>query len=146
TGGVPPSETRPETIRLAVGDSPGAEDLTERLPPPRPRGGGEGEKRGRIAGYERVEQAQERGQFAVRGGIIDIFPSTGREPVRLELFGDEIESIRAFSPFPQRTLPPLESAVVFPAAERRLDLVEPWLEDEPRPAPEDLVAPFPGAD
>ncbi len=129
--GVPPPEAQSETIRLTVGDSPGVEDLAERLA---------------LAGYERVEQAQERGQFAVRGGIVDIFPSTGREPVRLELFGDEVESIRAFSAFTQRTLHPLESAVVFPAAERRLDLVEPWLEDEPRPAPEDLVAPFPGAD
>jgi transcription-repair coupling factor (superfamily II helicase) len=130
TGGVPPSETRPETIRLAVGDSPGAEDLTERLA---------------LAGYERVEQAQERGQFAVRGGIIDIFPSTGREPVRLELFGDEIESIRAFSAFTQRTLHPLDGAIVYPAAERRLDLVEPWVEEEPRPLPDDLVTPLPNA-
>jgi transcription-repair coupling factor (superfamily II helicase) len=129
--GVPPPEARPETIRLAVGDSPGVEALAERLS---------------LAGYERVEQAQERGQFAVRGGIVDIFPSTGREPLRLELFGDEVESIRAFSAFTQRTLHPLDGAVVFPAAERRLDLVEPWLEDEPRPAPADLGAPFAGAD
>ena len=70
---------------------------------------------------------------------MDIFPSTGREPVRLELFGDEVESLRAFSAFTQRTLHPLDGAVVYPAAERRLDLVEPWLEDEPRPAPDDLV-------
>src|SRR5829696_2748049 len=129
--GVPPKETRPETIRLRVGDSPGSEELVERLA---------------LAGYERVEQAQERGQFAVRGGIVDVYPSTGREPVRLELFGDEIESIRAFSAFTQRTLHPLDGALIYPAAERRLDLVEPWLEDEPRPAPEDLVPPLPAAD
>jgi transcription-repair coupling factor (superfamily II helicase) len=129
--GVPPVATRPEAIRLAVGDSPGVEGLTERLA---------------LAGYERVEQAQERGQFAVRGGILDIFPSTGREPVRLELFGDEIESIRAFSAFTQRTLHPLQGALVYPAAERRLDLVEPWLSEEPRPAPNDLVAPLPRVD
>src|SRR6266550_2041175 len=48
--------------------------------------------------YERVEQAQERGQFAFRGGIVDVYPTTGREPLRIELFGDEVESIRAFSP------------------------------------------------
>jgi transcription-repair coupling factor (superfamily II helicase) len=131
TEGVPPVEARPETIRLAVGDSPGVEGLSERLA---------------LAGYERVEQAQERGQFAVRGGILDIFPSTGREPVRLELFGDEIESIRAFSAFTQRTLHPLEGAFVYPAAERRLDLVEPWSSEEPRPAPEDLVVPLPRVD
>jgi transcription-repair coupling factor (superfamily II helicase) len=129
--GLPPAHGRPETIRLAVGDSPGIEELAERLA---------------LAGYERVEQAQERGQFAVRGGILDVFPSTGREPVRLEFFGDEIESIRAFSAFTQRTLHPLDGALIYPAAERRLDLVEPWLEDEPRPAPEDLVPPLPAAD
>jgi transcription-repair coupling factor (superfamily II helicase) len=129
--GMPPKETRPETIRLRTGDEPGVDELAERLS---------------LAGYERVEQAQERGQFAVRGGILDVFPSTGREPVRLELFGDEIESIRAFSAFTQRTLHPLEEAVIYPAVERRLDLVEPWLEDEPRPAPDDLVRPLPGID
>jgi transcription-repair coupling factor (superfamily II helicase) len=129
--GMPPKETRPEAIRLRAGDEPGVEELAERLA---------------LAGYERVEQAQERGQFAVRGGILDVFPSTGREPVRLELFGDEIESIRAFSAFTQRTLTPLEEAAIYPAAERRLDLVEPWLEDAPRPAPDDLVRPLPGLD
>jgi transcription-repair coupling factor (superfamily II helicase) len=129
--GVPPPSARPETIRLRPADEPGVEELTERLA---------------LSGYERVEQAQERGQFAVRGGIVDVFPSTGREPVRLELFGDQIESVRAFSAFTQRTLHPLEEALIYPAAERRLDLVEPWLEEEPRPAPRDLVAPLPAPD
>ena len=125
--GVPPPDRRPETIRLRPGDEPGVEELAERLA---------------LAGYERVEQAEERGQFAVRGGIVDLFPSTGREPIRLELFGDEIESVRAFSAFTQRTLHTLEEAVVYPAAERRLDLVEPWIEDEPAPVPRDLVRPL----
>jgi transcription-repair coupling factor (superfamily II helicase) len=129
--GIPAAVARPETIRLRVGDEPGIEALAERLA---------------LAGYERVEQAQERGQFAVRGGIEDIFPSTGREPVRLEFFGDEVESVRAFSAFTQRTLHPVDEAVVYPAAERRLDLMEPWLEDGPRPAPGDLVRPLPQID
>jgi transcription-repair coupling factor (superfamily II helicase) len=129
--GVPPVEARPETIRLRTGDEIDVENLSERLA---------------LAGYERVEQAQERGQFALRGGIVDVFPSTGREPVRIELFGDEVESIRAFSAYTQRTLHPVEDALVYPAAERRLDLVEPWLEEEPRPAPNDLVAPLPAPD
>src|SRR5688572_19163062 len=85
--GVPAPSTRPETIRLRVGDEPGVEELAERLA---------------LSGYDRSEQAEERGQFAVRGGILDVFPSTGREPIRLELFGDEIVSIRAFSAFTQR--------------------------------------------
>ncbi|HEX2112713.1 MAG TPA: transcription-repair coupling factor [Gaiellaceae bacterium] len=126
--GVPPPEARAETIRLRVGDEPGVEGLVERLA---------------LAGYARVERAEERGNLAVRGGIVDVYPSTGREPVRVELFGDEIESIRAFSPFTQRALRPLDEAVVYPAAERRLDLVEPHLDgDEPR-VPDDLVAPLP---
>src|ERR671934_202726 len=107
--GMPPLETRPTTLRLRGGDEPGVQALGEQLA---------------LAGYEHVEQAQERGQFAVRGGIVDVFPSTGREPVRLELFGDEIESVRAFSAFTQRTLHPVEKALVYPAAERRRDLVE----------------------
>ena len=131
--GVPPERARPEPIVLRVGDEPGVEALAERFA---------------LAGYERVPQAEERGQFAVRGGILDVFPSTGREPVRIELFGDEIESLRAFSPFTQRTLHALDSASVYPASERRLDLVEPILTDDGGAlrAPDDLVPPLPPAD
>jgi transcription-repair coupling factor (superfamily II helicase) len=132
--GIPPAKARPEPIPLVVGDEPGTEGLAESLA---------------LAGYERVEQAEERGQFAVRGGIVDVFPTTGREPLRIELFGDEIEGIRVFSPFTQRTLHPVEGAVVYPAAERRGELVEPTLADEEGApsAPADLVPPVPaGAD
>ena len=68
-------------------------------------------------------------------GIVDVFPTTGREPLRIELFGDEIESIRAFSPFTQRALHPVDAATIYPAAERRLDLVEPRLADDEGAAP-----------
>jgi transcription-repair coupling factor (superfamily II helicase) len=125
--GVPPPAGRPDAIRLRVGDEPGVEELAEQLA---------------LAGYERVDQAEQRGQFAVRGGIVDAFPSTGREPIRLELFGDEIESIRAFSAFTQRTLHALDEALVYPATERRLDLVEPVLDGEAAPVPADLVVPL----
>jgi transcription-repair coupling factor (superfamily II helicase) len=133
TEGVPPAEARPGPIGLRIGDEPGVEGLAEQLA---------------LAGYERVPQAEERGQFAVRGGIVDVFPSTGREPVRIELFGDEIESLRAFSPFTQRTLHELESAVVYAAAERSLDGAEPVLsdDDDAPPVPADLVAPLPAPD
>ena len=108
TEGVPPREAATGADRAsASATSRASKALAERLA---------------LAGYERVPQAEERGQFAVRGGIVDVFPPTGREPVRLELFGDEIESLRAFSPFTQRTLHALEEADVYPAAERRLDL------------------------
>jgi transcription-repair coupling factor (superfamily II helicase) len=124
--GMPPARERPNPVRLPDD----ADDLTERLA---------------LAGYERVERAEERGQFAVRGGIVDVFPTTGREPLRIELFGDEIESIRAFSPFTQRTLHPVEQAVIYPAVERLSDLVEPTLaddEDAPIQIPVDLVPPL----
>src|SRR5215210_1641608 len=124
--GMPPPDQRPEPLRLP---EDAGDDLTERLA---------------LAGYERVERAEERGQFAVRGGIIDVFPTTGREPLRIELFGDEIESMRAYSPFTQRTLHPVETAVIYPAAERQADLTEPTLPDESEQAqlPDDLVAPL----
>jgi transcription-repair coupling factor (superfamily II helicase) len=124
--GLPPADARPATFRVAPGDEPGVEGLAERLA---------------LAGYERVERVEERGQFAVRGGIVDVFRSTGREPLRIEFFADEIEAVRAFSPFTQRTLHAVDEAVVHPAGERRADLVELDLEDEPS-APDDLVPPL----
>src|SRR6266853_270541 len=91
-----------------------------------------------------IERVDDRGQFAVRGGLIDVFPTTGREPFRIEFFGDEVESIRAFSPFTQRALHPVDACTIFPAAERRLDLVDEWHgeEGELRPVPDDLVSPL----
>ena len=126
---MPPAAARPEPIRIAPGEEINLDQLAESLA---------------LAGYERVERADERGQFAVRGGLVDVFPTTGREPLRVELWGDEIEQIRAFSPFTQRALHPVEAATIYPAAERRLDLVEPTLvdDDEPIPVPKDLVAPI----
>jgi transcription-repair coupling factor (superfamily II helicase) len=117
---LPPRDERPQAIVLKPGDEPGFDGLAEQLA---------------LAGYARVERVEERGEFAVRGGIVDVYPTTGREPVRVELFGDEVESIRAFSPFTQRALRPLAEVVLHPAAERRLDLVEPTLPDGDEPAP-----------
>jgi len=108
--GIPPAAARPEPVRLAVGEEPGVDGLSEQLA---------------LAGYERVERTEERGQFAVRGGIVDVFPTTGREPLRIEFFGDEIEAVRVFSPFTQRALHPVSDATVYPAAERRVDLTDP---------------------
>jgi transcription-repair coupling factor (superfamily II helicase) len=69
------------------------------------------------AGYERVEQVEERGQFAVRGGILDAFPATEERAVRIELFGDEVESMRWFSTFTQRSLGEARRVELAPAAE-----------------------------
>ena len=124
--GMPPERVRPAPLRLSAGDEPGIDSVSEALA---------------VVGYARVERVDDRGQFAVRGGIVDVFPTTGREPLRIDFFGDEIEAIRAFSPFTQRALHPVEEATIYPAAERRLDLTEATRADdehEPR-VPSDLV-------
>jgi transcription-repair coupling factor (superfamily II helicase) len=69
------------------------------------------------AGYERVDQVEDRGQFAIRGGLLDLYPATEDRAVRVDLFGDEIESLRWFSTFTQRSLGDAESVEVAPAAE-----------------------------
>jgi transcription-repair coupling factor (superfamily II helicase) len=69
------------------------------------------------AGYERVDQVEERGQFAVRGGLLDVYPATEDRAVRVDLFDEEIESLRWFSTFTQRSLGDVEEVEVAPAAE-----------------------------
>ncbi len=101
--GVPPATERPEIVRLSKARGAGLDELVGSLA---------------LAGYERVERVEERGQIAVRGGLVDVFPSTGREPLRAEFFGDELEQIRAFSPFTQRGLHVVDEAVIYPARER----------------------------
>ena len=68
-------------------------------------------------GYERQEQVALPGEFAVRGGIVDIFPLTEEAPVRIELFGDEIDTIRIFDVDSQRTVERIPKITLFPAAE-----------------------------
>ncbi len=104
--GIAPANDRPDTIQLTATEGHDLDSLVETLA---------------LAGYERVERVEERGQIAVRGGLVDVFPSTGREPLRVEFFGDEIEQIRAFSPFTQRALHPVETAAIYPARETLID-------------------------
>jgi transcription-repair coupling factor (superfamily II helicase) len=68
-------------------------------------------------GYERQAQVEAPGDFAVRGGIIDIFPLTEEAPYRIELWGDEIDSIRTFDVSSQRSIEQVEQLVIYPAAE-----------------------------
>ena len=72
-------------------------------------------------GYNRTDTVREHGEYAFRGGIVDIFPPGYDEPVRLDLFGDEIESIRIFDPASQRTDKKLSKLVLHPATEFFLD-------------------------
>ena len=68
-------------------------------------------------GYERVDRVSRPGEFAVRGGIVDVFPSTRRSPVRVEWWGDEVESVRAVSLATQRVVRELEGVTVYAARE-----------------------------
>ena len=81
-------------------------------------------------GYERESQIEGPGQFAVRGGIMDVYPLTEELPVRIELWGDEIDSLRSFDVESQRSVENLESVVIYPASENWQDTMEtvPFLE------------------
>ncbi|MDI6892322.1 MAG: transcription-repair coupling factor [Actinomycetota bacterium] len=83
-------------------------------------------------GYERVPMVEAKGHFSIRGGIVDVFPPTTEHPLRIEFFGDEIESIREFMISSQRSISSLEGTSIFPrrelvlnrqTAERALDLL-----------------------
>ncbi|WP_340539661.1 transcription-repair coupling factor [Nocardioides sp. GXZ039] len=78
-----------EPVELAVGDTVGHDELVQRLAD---------------AAYSRVDLVEKRGEFAVRGGIVDVFPPTEEHPLRVELWGDDVEEIRSFSVADQRTL------------------------------------------
>ncbi len=68
-------------------------------------------------GYSNVPLVEDKGTFAVRGGILDIFPPDREEPVRIEFFGDFVDTIRAFDPLTQRSLQPLSELVLLPSRE-----------------------------
>ncbi len=70
-----------------------------------------------ILGYEPAEIVSEPGQFARRGGILDIWPMTDDSPIRLDYFGDEIDTLKQFDPASQRAILPLEKMLLAPARE-----------------------------
>ena len=74
-----------------------------------------------VNGYQRASTVSERGEFAIRGGVIDVFPPSNDEPVRLDLFGDTLESIRAFDPETQRSTRQLKDVTLLPVSEALLD-------------------------
>ncbi|MGH2928229.1 MAG: CarD family transcriptional regulator, partial [Solirubrobacteraceae bacterium] len=99
---VPDPSLRPTSFCLRVGDLVDLDETAMDLV---------------AAGYERVDQVEDRGQFAVRGGLLDVFPATEDRAVRVDLFGDEIERLSWFSTFTQRSLGDAELVEVAPAAE-----------------------------
>ncbi|WP_309648530.1 transcription-repair coupling factor [Nocardioides sp.] len=82
-----------EPVELARGDEMALDDVVRRLSD---------------AAYTRVDLVEKRGEFAVRGGIVDVFPPTEEHPLRVEFWGDEVEEIRSFSVADQRTLDKVE--------------------------------------
>ena len=88
--------------------------------------------------YSRVDMVSRRGEFAVRGGILDVFPPTAEHPARVEFFGDEVDQIRLFSVADQRSLPAAPARVALPASRELL------LTDEVRQRAGALVEAFPG--
>ncbi|MBS1907111.1 MAG: transcription-repair coupling factor [Actinobacteria bacterium] len=88
--------------------------------------------------YSRVDMVSRRGEFAVRGGILDVFPPTAEHPSRVEFFGDEVDQIRLFSVADQRSLPAAPSVVSLPASRELL------LTAEVRERAGALVDAFPG--
>ena len=72
-------------------------------------------------GYERVDMVEGKGEFSLRGGLLDVFPADSIYPYRIELFGDEIDSIRTFNTESQRSIEKVKSIEIFPAKEIVVD-------------------------
>jgi transcription-repair coupling factor (superfamily II helicase) len=94
-----PAQFSAQTLRIGAGDRLERELLLEAF---------------EAAGYERTETVVEVGQWSVRGGIVDVFVPSHPSPVRLEFFGDEVESIRRFDPTTQRSTDALDEVLVLP--------------------------------
>ena len=101
---ISPSSTQP--LELSVGSSMDFDDVARTLVD---------------MGYVRVDRVETRGEFAVRGGLVDVFGADQAEPVRLEFWGDYVETLRTFSAATQRSSDPVETMVAYPAREFRID-------------------------
>ncbi len=99
---VPDPTLRPRSFTLRVGELLDLDECAAELV---------------ASGYERVDQVEERGQFAMRGGLLDVFPATEDRAVRVDMFDVEIESLRWFSTFTQRSLGDAQEVEIAPAAE-----------------------------
>ncbi len=99
---IPRSVLAGASLRLIPGDEPDRESLLENLVK---------------MGYSNCPLVEERGSFAVRGGILDVFPPALPKPVRIEFFGDTVETIRSFDPLSQRTVENLSGIILLPSRE-----------------------------
>ncbi len=103
---VPDPQLRPRSFTLRVGELLDLDECAAELV---------------SAGYERTDQVEERGQFALRGGLLDVFGATEERAVRVDMFDVEIESLRWFSTFTQRSLGEATEVEIAPAAELALE-------------------------
>ncbi|HET7482550.1 MAG TPA: transcription-repair coupling factor [Actinomycetota bacterium] len=103
---VAPLRGDSDIVDLKVGVSIDLEEITERLV---------------SLGYERNYIVERRGEFAIRGGILDVFPPASERPVRAELWGDEVSSLRQFALASQRSLDPIDAVEISPSRELRTD-------------------------
>lgn len=93
---------RKYNFKIAVGDTISLQEIAQRLI---------------HCGYERMEMVDGKGQFSIRGGIMDVFPPISSVPYRIELFGDEVDSIRSFNTESQRSIDKVDEIEIFPAKE-----------------------------
>jgi transcription-repair coupling factor (superfamily II helicase) len=101
-----PFRIRQLTRRIAAGERIAREALVDQL---------------QALGFERTDAVAEHGEYAVRGSLIDLFPPGAEQALRLDFFGDEIDSLRAFDPADQRSTDKVESFTLMPASEALLD-------------------------
>lgn len=102
---IPPQEFDRLHLALTVGSSHRFQDLIQKL---------------ESMGYQRRSIASDKGEFAIRGGIIDIFPVSSPDPCRLEFWGDDIESIRHYDPVGQKSIKQVTEVNITPAQEMEL--------------------------
>jgi transcription-repair coupling factor (superfamily II helicase) len=108
-----------EPVELELGDTAELDDVVRRLAD---------------AAYTRVDLVEKRGEFAVRGGLVDVFPPTEQHPIRVEFWGDEVEEIRSFAVADQRTIekvdrlwaPPCRELLLTDARPRWARLTPSW--------------------
>jgi transcription-repair coupling factor (superfamily II helicase) len=118
---VPDPKLRPHGFMLRVGDLLDLDETAQQLV---------------AAGYQRVDQVDDRGQFAIRGGLLDVYPATEERAVRVDMFDIEVEALRWFSTFTQRSLGETDCVEISPAAElapEHRELAEMAAGDEDRP-------------
>ncbi len=120
---VIPAVAHVEPVRLRQGESAELTDVVDRLVG---------------LGYDRVDLVERRGQIAVRGGIVDVFPATEEHAVRIEFWGDEVESLRYFAVSDQRSLDPMPHGLLAGPVRELL------LTDDVRDRARDLAAHAPG--